>query len=179
MLTIDLATLEYYDSEKGEFTYESGGTVRFEYSLKALYEWEGRWKKPFLKGDLTYFELIDFYKLMALDQFDPKYLNDDVMKSIEDYIQDSSTATKFTDPQTPGSGGVKNNKIHTSEELYAMMFSAGIPLDFENRNLNRLLTILRIVSVQNNPPKKMSKEDVLKQNREYNRQRKEQMKTKG
>jgi hypothetical protein len=178
MLVIDLGTLEYYDSEKSEFAYESGGKVRFEYSLKAVYEWEGRWKKPFLKGELTYFELIDFYKLMALDDFDIKFLNEEVIRSISEYIQNTNTATKFTDTNSSGAK-VVSNKVHTSEEIYAMMFSAGIDLDFENRNLNRLLTILKIISVQNNPPKKMSKEEVLKQNRDYNRQRKEQMKSKG
>lgn len=178
MLKLDLGTMEYYDSEKTEFVYENGGIVRFEYSLKAVYEWEGRWKKPFLKGELTYVEMIDFYKLMALDEFDVKFLNDEVIHSISEYILDTNTATKFSDIQTSNTT-VKSNKIHTSEEIYAMMFASGISLEFENRNLNRLLTILRVISVQNNPPKKMSKEDVLKQNVNLNRQRKEQMKTKG
>jgi len=178
MLTIDLGSLEYFDSDKNEFVYEYGGIVRFEYSLKAIYEWEGKWKKPFLKGELTYNEMIDLYKLMALDEFDPKFLSEEVANEISEYILSTNTATKFSDSKG-GNAGVAKNKIHTSEEIYAMMFSAGIPLDFENRNLNRLLTILRVISVQNTPPKKMSKEDVLKQNAELNRQRKAQMRTKG
>lgn len=178
MLTIDLGTLEYFDEDKREFIYETGGIVRFEYSLKAVYEWEGKWKKPFLKGELTYTEMIDLYKFMALDEFDIKFINDEVAKIISEYILSTNTATKFSDIASTNTVNT-NKKIHTSEEIYAMMFSAGIPLEFENRNLNRLLTILRVVSIQNNPPKKMSKEEVLKQNANLNKQRRSQMNTTG
>lgn len=177
MLIVDLGTIEYFDSSTNEFVYDKGGIVRFEYSLKAVYEWEGRWKKPFLKGELTYIETFDFYKLMALDKFDDKFLTPEVVKLITDYITNPNTATTFLDDGPKNGVGAK--KIHTSEEIYAMMFSAGLPLDFENRNLNRLLTILKVVSVQNSPPKKMSQAEVLKQNAEINKQRRAQMKTNG
>lgn len=178
MLTIDLGVLEYFDEESNRFMYEPGGIVRFEYSLKAVYEWEGKWKKPFLKGELTYDETIDLYRCMALDPFDIKFINNNVVTIISEYISDTNTATKFSDPPI---GGVQRpkSKIQTSEELYAMMFSAGIPLEFENRNLNRLLTILKIISVQNAPPKKMSHNDILKQNANLNKQRRSQMNTRG
>jgi hypothetical protein len=179
MLTIDLGTIEYFDSSKNEFVYETGGIVRFEYTLKALYEWEGKWKKPFLKGELTYTEMVDFYRLMALDKFDEKFLNAEVAKLISEYIQDTNTATKISDASGAKGPTQVKNKIHTAEELYAMMFSAGVPLEFENRNLNRLITILKVISVQNNPPKKMTREETLKQNYELNKQRREQMKTQG
>lgn len=178
MLTVDLGTIEYFDSKKNEFVYESGGIVRFEYNLKAVYEWEGKWKKPFLKGELTYDEMIDFYKFMALDKFDDKFLNEEINRMITEYISSTNTATKFSETTSKSTTQAKN-KIHTSEEIYAMMFSAGIPLEFENRNLNRLLTVLRVISVQNNPPKKMTKEEILKQNANLNKQRKAAMKTNG
>lgn len=178
MLTIDLGRIEYFNSEKNEFDYEHGGIIRFEYSLKAIYEWEGKCKKPFLKCELTYDEMIKLFKCMALDDFDPKFINNDMSKLIMDYISDPNTATTFTNHSTGGKVSTKNT-VYTSEEIYAMMFSAGIPLEFENRNLNRLLTILRIISIQNNPPKKMTREEVLKENVNLNKQRKAQMNTKG
>jgi hypothetical protein len=52
-------------------------------------------------------------------------------------------------------------------------------MEFENRNLNRLMTILRIISLKNEPPKKMNRQDIMRQNAELNRQRREQLKTKG
>jgi hypothetical protein len=62
MIAIDLGTIEYYDDINNEFVYDKGGIVRFEYSLKVLYDWEGKWKKPFLKGGLTDEEQMDFYR---------------------------------------------------------------------------------------------------------------------
>lgn len=182
MLTIDLGTRESYDADNNEFIYEEGGIVRFEYSLRVLYEWEGKWKKPFLdeKVSLTGTEIRDFYIRMALDPFDPTFLTKDVMKKLAAYISDSSTATTIRTPD--GSGGVRINrsgKVYTAEEIYALMFSAGIPLEFEHRNLNRLLMILRIISNNNSPPKKMSKADILRQNAKLNAERKARLKTKG
>lgn len=180
MITIDVGSLEIYNPTKSEFEYFHGGLVRFEYSLKALYIWEGKWRKPFLKGELTEQELVDFYMTMAIDPIEEKFMTSGLMKQLADYIQEEHTATKFSSHQPKGNGGrVIKPKIHTAEELYAIMLSANIPLEFEHRNLNRLLTILKITNSFNEPPKKMTKEEVLKQNAELNRQRRQQMKTKG
>jgi len=178
MITIDLGTAEYYDETTNQFMYDKGGIVRFEYSLKAIYNWEGKWQKPFLKGELTQDEVIDFYKTMALDPVEDRFLTDGVQKLLSDYIAQSHTATTFSSSQN-GNQTSSKSKIYTSEELYAMMFAASVPLEFENRNLNRLLVILRIISSHNSPPKKMSKQDILKQNKELNAQRKAQMKSRG
>lgn len=181
MITIDLGTLEYYDGEKNEFIEEHGGVVDFEYSLKVLYDWEAKWQKPFLKGGLTAWEAIDFYTMMALTPIDSRFISEDVMEKLSNYIVETHTATTFAtaDNGQNGSKGFSKAKIYTAEELYALMFMNQIPLEFENRNLNRLTTVLRIISNYNAPPKKMSKEDILKQNAELNRQRREQLKTKG
>lgn len=161
------------------FVTKEGGVVRFEYSLKVLYDWESKWKKPFLKGELTEIELVDFYLMMALDPIDPEFMTYDVMSELAKYIEDSHTATTFSNQGEPGQNGVNKPKFYTAEELYAQMFTANIPLEFENRNLNRLFIILKIMSTYNSPPKKMSKQEVLKQNRDLNAQRKAQLKTKG
>lgn len=181
MITIDLGVYEYYDDYKQEFVKEEGGLARFEYSLKVIYEWEGRWKKPFLKGELTEQEAIDFYKLMAIDPIDEKFLTIEVIEILTDYVKDQNTATTFSSPDTGqnGSNFKKPSKIHTAEEIYALMFSAGVPLEFENRNFSRLMIILRIIESYNKPPKKMSRNDILRQNSTLNAQRKAKMKSKG
>lgn len=180
MITIDLGVYEYYDDYKQEFVTEKGGLARFEYSLKVLYEWESRWRKPFLKGELTEQESLDFYKLMAIDPIDEKFLTMEVIEILTDYVRDTNTATTFTTHDS-GQNGNNNrkNKIYTAEEIYALMFSAGVPLEFENRNLNRLMIILRIIGSYNQPPKKMSRQDILRQNASLNEQRKAKLKTKG
>lgn len=181
MISIDLGVIEYYDDSVNQFSYDKGGTVRFEYSLKVLYEWEGKWRKSFLKNEHSGEELLDFYMMMALDPIDPKFITTEVATKLADYIKDTSTATTFSTPQDGQNGNIstKSAKAHTAEEIYALMFSSGVSLDFENRNLNRLLIILRIIGVNNSPPKKMSKQDILKQNATLNAQRKAQLKTRG
>lgn len=178
MITIDLGRKEKYNDEINQFDYEEGGVVRFEHTLKTLYEWESKWRKPFLKGELTEQELVDYYKMMALDPFDEKFLTMDVMKILAEYITTTDTATTFTSINNENKV-INKPKIYTAEEIYALMFSAGVSIEFENRNLNRLLVILRIIGSYNDPPKKMSKQEVLKQNASLNAQRKAQLKTKG
>lgn len=178
MISINVGTIEAFDDHNQEFMYYEGGVVDFEYSLKAVYEWEGVWKKSFLKQEATPYEMFDFYKRMAINGIEDKFLTDNVIRQLKDYIGDKSTATTFTSRE--GQNGNKSRPTkYTSEEVYASMFSAGIPLEFENRNLNRLMTILQVISVKNGPAKKMDKQEVMKQNRDLNKARKEQLKTKG
>jgi hypothetical protein len=180
VISIDLGTIEYFDDSNNEFAYETGGIVRFEYSLKVVYDWESIWKKPFLKGGLTDEELVDFYMMMALDPIKVQFLTVDVQKILADYITNPSTATTFSEGPDGKSNTFSNRaKTHTAEEIYALMFEAGIPLEFENRNLNRLMTVLKIIAAHNNPPKKMSQQDILRQNAQINAQRKARMRTRG
>jgi hypothetical protein len=161
--------------------YEEGGTVSFEYTLKVVYDWEFKWRKPFLKGGLTDEETVDFYKRMALDPIEEKFLTRDVMNLLAKYIQDEATATVFStaDEGQNGSNVPIKGKVYTSEEIYSLMFSAHVPIEFENRNLNRLMTILRITASHNEPPKQMAKADIARQNRELNEQRRKKFNTKG
>lgn len=177
---MDLGTIEYYDGDSNQFVYDNVGVVRFEYSLKVIYEWEAKWRKPFLKGEYTDEELLDFYGMMALDPIKDEAFTDDVMAGLAEYISDPNTATTFSSFDDSQNGStMARMKNYTAEELYALMISANVPLEFETRNLNRLLAILRIISSYNSPPKKMTKEEIYKQNRELNRQRREQLKSKG
>ena len=178
MIELDLGVLEYYDEENNEFHYEYGGTVRFEYSLKVMYDWEAKWKKPFLKGDYTQEELKDFFYRMAIDPLDIKFLTNSVMKDLSDYIGETQTATRFSNSNS-NQNGSKMSKIYTAEEIYGLMFMSQIPLEFENRNLNRLLIVLRVISDYNQPKKKMDTHDIYQQNRKLNEERKKQLGTKG
>lgn len=182
MITIDLGSIEFFDGKENKFAYKDGGKVNFEYSLKAIYDWEGIHQKLFLKGNLTYDETVDFYTKMALTEkpLDADFMTDDVMELLAEYIKASHTATTFTQTQEGQNGNNHTRgKIYSSEELYALMFANNIPLEFEKRNLNRLLVVLRIIALHNNPPKKLSKQDILKQNRQLNAERKKMLNSRG
>ncbi len=178
MISIDLGTIEYYDEETNTFINHEYGVIDFEYSLKVVYDWEFKWKKAFLKGGLTDEELLDFYKMMALKPIDENVLTEKVIEQLARYITETRTATTFSKIQNENNTPSKG-KIHTAEELYAIMAMENIPIEFENRNLNRLLTIIRVISSYKEPPKKMSKADIYKQNKQLNAERRKQLQSKG
>ena len=180
MLTITFKETEYYDETTNTFLNLPEKTVDFEFSLRAISRWEQKWKIPFLSTQMGVddFRLIDFYLMMSLDPtLSPLYLDDVAMSALSFYMNDKRSATIFTSQNE--SNANTRGKIYTAEEFYALMFMNGIDLEFENRNLNELLNILRIISHYNSPPKKMSKEDIFKQNRELNAKRKAEYNTKG
>lgn len=181
MISINLGTIEIYDGDSNEFVYEEGGIVRFEYTLKVVYDWEAKWRKPFLKGGLTEEETVDFYMRMALDPIKEAFITGETMMILSEYVKDSNTATTFSEGGEQNSTQVNRmGKSYTAEEIYALMFIAQVPMEWENRNLNRLMAVLRIISVYNNPDKKkMSEADILRQNRELNAQRRAQYGTRG
>ena len=180
MIEIDLGTLEYYDDVSNEFHYETGGIVQFEYSLKAMYEWESKWGKAFLRGEYKTNELKDFFLRMALSPVDGKFITHEVMEELSEYVANKNTATTFSEVPNSQNGNKSNiAKVYTSEEIYALMFMNQIPLEFESRNLNRLLVILRVINDYSQPKKKMTTTDVYSQNRKLNEERKKKYGTKG
>ena len=89
-------------------------------------------------------------------------------------MNDSMTATTFGKSDDP-----PNREIVTAEILYWQMTVLGIPIEFEKRHLNQLLTLIKVCSIKNSPKKKMSRKEIYKRNRELNAARKKQLHTKG
>lgn len=179
MLTIQFNEVEYYDDETEEFRSYPQKIVSFEFSLKSIYEWEAKYEIPFLSSGLnaTAFEMLDFYLMMTKDKsLSIEYLTEPFAEVLWNYIQESTSATTFSQNGNKMKG---SGKVYTSEELYALMFLNGIPIDFEDRNLNRLLIILRIISIYSSPPEKMSQQDILAQNTRLNAERKAKYNTEG
>lgn len=179
MITIQFEPVEYYDDDTNTFQNTDAKTVDFEYSLIALARWEAKWKIPFLSSRFTGTDvrLLDFYLCMSLDRgLTVDYLTKPVCEILSSYIEDPQTATTFSNQNGNNNG---STKVYTSEQLYALMCMNGIPIEFEERNLNRLLIMLRVISVYSNPPQKMSKQDILRQNASLNEERKKKYSTRG
>ena len=178
MLRITIPGLEYYDEEKNEFLYYGQQTVDLEHSLVSISKWEAKWCKPFLSsGEKSAAEVIDYICCMTInDVSEDVYtrLTEDNLKSINDYIGAPMTATTF--PNERKSGG---REVITSEIIYYWMVSYNIPFECQHWHLNRLLTLIKVCNVKNNPPKKMSKQEVLARNRALNEARKRELNTRG
>lgn len=181
MLCIDVITTpEQYDDEKEEFIPAKITRIQLEHSLISIAKWESKWHKPFLHSpDKTTEEIMDYVKCMTLTQnVKPEVydcLSQENVDQIQAYINDPMTATTFSDTKN----GKKSNEIVTSEIIYHSMIALQIPAEYQKWHLNRLLTLIRVCDIKNNPPKKMSRRETLSRNAALNAARRKQLNTKG
>lgn len=180
MLKIHVDGRELFDEKTESFISVKPIDLVLEHSLISVAKWESKWHKPFLENaKKTEEELFDYIRCMTITQNvgDDVYRslsNDDVLK-IKNYMEDSMTATWFNDQKAPKT----RQKAITAELIYCWMISLGIPLEWEKRHLNRLLTLIRVCNNENAPKKKMSRKDVYKQNAALNEARKKKWNTTG
>lgn len=173
---------EEFDDEKQEFVEPETVVLRLEHSLVSLSKWESKWKKAFLsnKKSKTYEEVLDYIKCMTLTpNVDPELYNlltAENYKQIQDYIDDAMTATCL--PQDKG--GKKSNEVVTSELIYYWMIALNIPFDpCQYWHINRLLTLVQVCNIKNQPPKKSSKRDIMSRNAALNAARRKQLNSRG
>jgi len=183
MFQLTIPGVEEWDPVKEEFvTKIKEHTLQLEHSLVSLSKWESKWCKPFLSQDTrTFEETIDYVRCMTITQnIAPdvyKYLTDDNIRSVNDYIDAKMTATWFSDKA--GIKGKRGNETITSELIYYWLIAYNIPWECQKWHLNRLLTLIRVCEVKNNPPKnnKMSMNEIYSQNRTLNDARRKAAKT--
>jgi hypothetical protein len=181
MLTITIPESEYFDDGKQEFLTVEGAVVELEHSLVSLSKWEQKWEIPFLGKDAkTSEQTIDYIRCMILTpEVSPaifkQLTSNQNLEKIRDYIDAKMTATWFTEtrPSRPAQEQI------TSELIYYWMIALTIPETFETWHLNRLLTLIKVCNLKNQPPKKMSAGEIAARNRALNEQRLSAMKTTG
>ena len=180
MLQITIPAVEQWDESVQEFVYSKPHTLQLEHSLISLSKWESKWHKPFLsKTEKTTEETIDYIRCMTLTQnVKPEvYSNLSVenILQVNEYIENPMTATTFIEDRD----GKKSREIVTAELIYYWMISLNIPVEFEKWHLNRLLTLIRVCNIKNQPPKKSSRREIMSRNAALNAARKRQLNTNG
>lgn len=171
---------EGWDEEKQEFIEPKVQILQLEHSLVSLSKWESKWCKPFLSSkEKTGEETMDYIKCMTITQnVDPDVYNHLTAKNIEEinnYIYAPMTATTFSEDKN----GKINREVITSELVYYWMVALQIPFECQKWHLNRLLTLVRICNVKNQPPKKMGKGEVMRKQAALNAARRKQLNTNG
>lgn len=179
MLKIIIPSVELFDETKGEFINTKEQELQLEHSLVSLSKWESKWCKPFLtKADKTYEETIDYVRAMTLTQnVDPNIyicIKKDVIDRIAEYIDAPMTATTFKLEKN-----TINREIVTSEIIYYWMISFNIPFECQKWHLNRLLTLINVCNIRNQPAKKMSKKELFNRNKALNEARRAKLGTSG
>jgi hypothetical protein len=94
---------------------------------------------------------------------------------IRSYIDAKMTATWFREQP----GQPKSREVITAEVVYYWMTLFNIPFECELWHLNRLFTLIRICSIKQSKPEKMSRAELARHNRELNAQRRAQLGTTG
>ena len=180
MLKIEIPEQKLYDEKNNEIHYLKKTTIVLEHSLVSISKWESKWKKPFLSKDpKTEVETVDYIRCMTLTQNVNPYvyfaLTPQNFKEVAEYIEDPMTATWFNEKEKQK----KSSEVVTSELIYYWMSALQIPFSAEKWHLNRLLTLIRIANIKNQPPKKMSKKDIVSRNRALNAERRKKLNTRG
>lgn len=186
MIEIIVEEKELWDEIKEEFVVIPRTKLTMEHSLISISKWEQKYKKPFLDDKpKTYEEFLDYMKCMTISpsNVDPliyKLVQQEDVKKLSDYIQDSMTATWFSDRYDKHLGIQRGKKtIITSEVIYYWMVALQIPFECQKWHLNRLITLVRVCNEKNKPAKKMSRKEIIERNKEINRINREKMNTKG
>ena len=179
MLQITIPAMnDLWDERNQQFLSIKETTIQLEHSLLSISKWESKWNKSFINTkDKTEEELIDYIKCMTITKnVDPNIyvcLTAENIQEIVNYINAPMTATTIRDT------GKSNHEIVTSELIYYWMISLYIPVKFEKWHLNRLITLIRVCSIKNQPAKKMSRGEIMQRNAALNAARKKRWNTKG
>lgn len=179
MLELIIPRRTFFNESTSEFIEFNETKLKLEHSLISISKWESKLKKPFLSDKKhTKSDMLYYIECMSLNpDIDPmvyKTIPDDLYSVITEYIEDSMTATTIND-----SSNASNNDIITAEIIYYWMIELGIPFECQKWHFNRLMTLIRVCGIKKGPQKKMSKREILEQNRRLNEARKKQHHTRG
>ena len=173
-------TPERYDEKNNLFYEPEYKTLKLEHSLVSISKWESKWHKSFLHTvDKTDEEVLDYIKCMTLsqniDQDIYNHLTYNNIKDINSYINNPMTATILPEDKS----GRRNRQIVTSELIYYWMIAYNIPVEFQKWHLERLMTLIRVCAIHNEPPKKRSKSELMSRHAALNAARRRQLNSKG
>jgi hypothetical protein len=180
VLHITIPDREFFDEEKQEFVRGKGMALDLEHSLVSLSKWESKWLKPFLGNDeRTNEQTIDYIRCMTVGKGVPddayQWLPDGIFNQITEYIAAPMTATWFNERDNPR----KSREVVTAEIIYYWMIAHNIPMECQKWHLNRLLTLIRVCNLKNQPSKKMGKKEMLSRRRALNEARRSKFNSRG
>lgn len=180
MLKITIPAGEQWDEINQVFINTKEQTLQLEHSLVSLSKWESKWCKAFLtKNEKTDEETIDYIKCMTITQnVDPNVYNcltKENVEQIKKYIEAPMTATYFSEEHS----GKSSREQVTSELIYYWMIALNIPFECQKWHLNRLLTLIRVCNIKNQPPKQMGKQELMRRNAAINEARRNKLNSKG
>lgn len=183
MFQLKIPEIEYYDEQKLMFVTYQSLDLNLEHSLVSLSKWESFYEKPFITTtDKTPAEFLAYANMMIVDELQGdtrpiKFLRDEDVVALSNYIQSNQTATWFT--ERPGSTQRNQSETVTAEIIYYWMVAHTIPFECQYWHLNRLITLVKVCNLKQEKPKKMSRRDLMSKNAALNAQRRAAAGSKG
>lgn len=159
MLTITVPGSRMLDEKTNKIFTVPTQELKLEHSLRAISEWESKYKKPFqktLESGIKRNELIDYFRCMTQNTVDPNIyynINSKIVDEILTYMQDSQTATTINNK---GKKPPKRRTL-TAELVYGWMVSYGIPFECDQWHINKLLMLIKVCGELDNPAKPSKK----------------------
>lgn len=172
---------EEWDEDKNEFIQPKTQTLQLEHSLVSISKWESKWCRAFLsKKEMTSEEVLDYIKCMTLTQnVNPEvynFITPENIEQVKQYIEAPMTATVISDDKNGSKGG---REVVTAELIYYWMVSLQIPFECQKWHLNRLMALIKVCNIKNQPPKKRSRRELMSRNTALNAARRKQLNTRG
>lgn len=162
-------------------------TLVFEHSLYTMSKWESKYERPFFnESAMEQEEMLDYFSMMLVEnekqttsndskEYWIKRLTAEDVKAISEYISSQQTATWFDEVDE----GKKSSERITSEIIYYWMVEHKISWEAQHWHLNRLLTLVKVCGIKRSKPKKMSRAEVARRQKELNAKRKKELNTNG
>lgn len=179
-LTIHVPETELYDPVRNRFITVKAQTLVLEHSLLSISKWESKWHKAYLSmEEKTQEEVLDYLRCMTLTpNVDPNVylaITTANVAQIDKYMKDPMSATVINQQNKRPS-----REIITSELIYYWMTALNIPFDpCQKWHINRLMMLIEVASIKQQPPKKMRPKDVVSQYASLNAMRRAKHHTKG
>lgn len=183
MLQLFVSGERRWDADKEEFIPKTKDyTLQMEHSLLSIAKWEAEYHKPFLSTEKDLDAIKAYAKYMTINNVpDEVYdrLQAEHIEAISKYISDQKTATWFSDGQKAHTNGRMNGEIITAELVYYWMIKMQIPVEFQKWHFNRLLTLIRVISVKDDPKSNKGKKMTAAERRALNLANRARFHTKG
>lgn len=185
MLEIIIPEQEYFDRATMEFCYVTKPVkLRLEHSLISIAKWEMKWHKSYFSDykKATYEESFDYIRCMLLDPPPPdevlKCISSEDAQRIKDYIEDPMSSVTFSEHE--GGRDLRRKKHLANEDVYSSMIALGMDAaHYEKWHINRLLTLIRVVSIDQSPPKKGSRSQTMDHYMRLNAKHRKALNSKG
>lgn len=165
MLKIRVKGGEYWNEVDERFVTLPDVTLVMEHSLISVSKWESETKKCFLddKAQKTNAEMEFYFQCMCLNEVSLDVIHNLSVKDkkkIIDYIAEERIGFKFKKDEKKGDGRKGGDPL-TSDFIYYYMLINEIPFTpCEKWHLSRLMALLRICAIKQQPPPKMSKREL-------------------